>query len=154
MYRNCYPSVSHYFPVPDKPYGFCGRKAPRKKTLRSQSSGAVCTGNCSGSLSHSSPVPDKPYGFCGPKAPRGKKKLLSHEAQELLLCVYRNCCRSLSPPPPHTHTSNPHPPVPNKPYSVHERRSSGVGVQELCEHAGTLIACPILPPSIKPPYGS
>ena len=26
-----YPTTPAPFPVPDKPYGFCGRKAPRKK---------------------------------------------------------------------------------------------------------------------------
>ena len=38
-------------PVPDKPYGFCGRNAP-------------CL------LTSPYPVPDKPYGFYGRKAPR------------------------------------------------------------------------------------
>ena len=30
----CSNSISHSSPAPNKPYGFCGRKAPRKKTIR------------------------------------------------------------------------------------------------------------------------
>ena len=37
-------SLSHSLPVPNKPYGFCGRKTPRNKgdrTSRAQSPGAI-----------------------------------------------------------------------------------------------------------------
>ena len=61
-------SHSHipFFPtVPNKLYGFCGRKAPGKKKTRGQSSGAVWTGRWAwalNSLSHYFLVPDiKPY---------------------------------------------------------------------------------------------
>ena len=63
-------SLSHTSPVPNKPYGFCGRKAPWKSgvsELRSCVNRVVGLG--SHSLSHTSPVPNKPDGFCGRKAP-------------------------------------------------------------------------------------
>ena len=47
-------------PVPNNPYGLCGRKA----TLN-QSSGDVCE---SGGGRPGLPVPNKPYGLCGRKA--------------------------------------------------------------------------------------
>ena len=64
----------YFSPIPDKPYGFCGRKAPRKKeeTQPSELRSCVKTGRWVWALTSCSiipPVPDKPYGFCGSKAP-------------------------------------------------------------------------------------
>ena len=62
-------SLSHSFPVPNKSYGFRGRKARRTvlTELRSCVNRVVSLGFHS--LSDSSPVPNKPYGFCGRNAP-------------------------------------------------------------------------------------
>ena len=54
------------YPVPNKPYGFCERKAPWKKMgifIRAQQ---LCE---SGGGHPGLPVPNKPDGFCGRKAP-------------------------------------------------------------------------------------
>ena len=68
-------SLSHSAPVPNKPYGFCGRNAPWKKYSLPIELGSCENrevGQDSHSLSHSSPVPNKLYGLCGRKAPRKK----------------------------------------------------------------------------------
>ena len=61
-------SLSHSAPVPDKPYGFCGRRAPwkkRRKSKRPKSRRKLCErrGGRPGL-----PVPSSPYGLCGRKA--------------------------------------------------------------------------------------
>ena len=51
-------------PVPNKPYGLCGFKAPLNLTLNSELRGCVKVEvDVLGS-----PILNKPYGFCGRKA--------------------------------------------------------------------------------------
>ena len=59
-------------PVPDGPYGLCGRKA----TLNSEQELCESGGGCLGL-----PVPDGPYGLCGRKA------TLNSEQGQLRRCV-------------------------------------------------------------------
>ena len=49
-------------PVPNSPYGLCGRKATLKHIVRAQE---VCE---SGGGRPGLPVPNSPYGLCGRKA--------------------------------------------------------------------------------------
>ena len=62
-------SLSHSFPVPNKPYGFCGREARRTVLTELGSCVNREVGLGSYSLSRSSPAPNKSYGFCGRNAP-------------------------------------------------------------------------------------
>ena len=49
-------------PVPNKPYGFCGRKATLNLNVRAQE---LCENRCG---RPGLPAPDSSYGFCGRKA--------------------------------------------------------------------------------------
>ena len=83
-------SLSQSSSVPNKPYGFCGHKAPWKKKKKmpvSELSSCVnreVVGLGPHSLLHSSPILNQPYSFCGCKAP-WKKRLCA----ELSSCVNR-----------------------------------------------------------------
>ena len=129
--------LSHSSPNPNKPYGFWGPKAPVKKKLRSQSSGAVCTGiailpcpiispslislTVSVDVKHHArrssgvrvqelcvqdialvPYPSLPPSLINLTVSvdlKHHEERRSSGVTELRSCVYRNCCRSLSPLP-------------------------------------------------------
>ena len=61
----------HGLPVPNGPYGVCGRTGTwnKERNLVFRSCVNREVGMGSHSLHHSSTVPDKPYSFCGRKAP-------------------------------------------------------------------------------------
>ena len=126
--------LSHSSPVPNKPCGLSGRKAPGKKTTATELRSCVnmeVVGQGSHFLSqsspipnkpyymvsvdvkHLSPVPNKPYGFCRHKAP-GKKKT----ARELRNCVKREVGLG-------SHFLSHSSPVPNKPHGFCGRKAPG-----------------------------
>ena len=122
-------------PGPNKPYGFCGRKATLNWTqyLRAQE---LCESRRGRPVL---PGPNKPYGFCGRKATLNWTHYL--RAQEL--CESRR--------------GRPVLPGPNKPYGFCGRKATlnwrqYLRAQELCEQRGgrawALIPHPILPPSL------
>ena len=87
-------------PVPNKPYGVCGREATlNRESIRVQE---LC-GSRRGRPGL--PVPDKPYGFCGRKATLNRQSIRAQE-----LCESRG--------------GRPGLPVPNKPYGFCGREAT------------------------------
>ena len=128
-----------FLSVPDKPYGFCGRKVPwkkkkgKKKEKRRRKKMWVrapdlCEQGDGSGLSFPIPflsVPDKPYGFCGRKVPwkkkKGEKKKKKKKRRKKMWVRAPDLCEQgdgsgLS-------FAIPFPPVPNKPYGFCGRKA-------------------------------
>ena len=80
------------FPVPNSPYGLCGRKA----TLNSNSDTRSCV-KVEVDVLGTIPVPNSPYGLCGRKAPLNPSRCKSWGTEHLaLLRVEVQCAEHLS----------------------------------------------------------